>query len=345
METDRRQFLVAAVAAPLLAARQAPRAVLDKGFGRVERLRENVYVTLADPAKGPGCLSNGGIITGRDASLIVEGHFQPAGAALELEAARLLSTHPIRGAVNTHFHFDHTFGNAGYAQERIPIIAHAQVPALMKHDYGALQGVDKASLLRPLEQRTANARTPEERQRRQDELAAVRWEYGAIDTVTLTCPTELLDPQSSPRHVDLGGLAAVLDTHRGHTPADVVITVPDRDVMFVGDLLFHRQYPVAVSADMIAWRTVLEALSRVGRSTRIVPGHGPVCSRDDVVPQLHLFDDLRQHAERMHGAGVPIDEAVERYVVPPAFRDYEVFAWSWTIGAAIQSYDRGLRKG
>lgn len=345
MKIDRRQFLVVSLAAPLLAARQAPRVVLDRGFGRVVRLTENVWVTLADPAKGAGCLSNGGIIAGRDATLIVEGHFQPAGAALEIDAARLLSRHPIRGAVNTHFHLDHTFGNAGYARERIPIIAHVQVPALMRRDYAALQGVDKRPLLQPLEKRVADARTADERQRRQAELDAARWQDGAIDDVTLTYPTEAIDPQASPGHIDLDGLSTVLDTHRGHTPGDLAITVPEREIMFVGDLLFYREYPVAIDADMIAWHGVLEALSRVNPSTRIVPGHGPVCSRDDVVPQLHLFDDLRQHSERMLAAGIPVDEASDRYAIPAAFRGYGVFAWSWTIGAAIRSYYRGLQKG
>lgn len=345
MEIDRRQFLMASLAAPLLAARQAPRVVLDRGFGRVERLTENVWVTLADPAKGSGCLSNGGIIAGRDATLIIEGHFQPAGAALEIDAARLISRHPIRGAVNTHFHLDHTFGNAGYARARIPIIAHTQVPALMRRDYGTLQGLDKGPLLQPLEDRIAHARTADERQRRQAELNAARWQDSAIDDVTLTYPTEGVDPQASPRHIDPGGLTAVLETYRGHTPGDIAITVPDREVMFVGDLLFHREYPVAIDADMIAWHGVLQALSRVSPSMRIVPGHGPLCSRDDVVPQLHLFDDLRRHAERMLAAGAPVDEAADRYVIPPAFRGYQVFAWSWTIGAAIRSYYRGLQKG
>jgi hypothetical protein len=45
--------------------------------------------------------SNDAVIAGRDATLIVEGHFFPEGAELEIEVARMVSKAPVRGAVNT----------------------------------------------------------------------------------------------------------------------------------------------------------------------------------------------------------------------------------------------------
>ena len=77
------------------------------------------------------CLSNGGVLAGRDAVLLIEGHMQPAGATFELELARLVSNRPIRGAVNTHFHPDHAFGDSAYAAARVPIIAQDTAPALI----------------------------------------------------------------------------------------------------------------------------------------------------------------------------------------------------------------------
>jgi hypothetical protein len=91
MLLDRRQFLLTTLAVPATARRtSARRTLLDRGFARVERLADGVYVTLADPSKGPQCLSNGGVIVGRNATLIVEGHFRAEGAALEMEIARAL---------------------------------------------------------------------------------------------------------------------------------------------------------------------------------------------------------------------------------------------------------------
>ena len=78
MEWNRRQFLVAGLAGPTLFAQQRQSAALiDKGFGRVTELAPGLYVTIADPSKGSQCVSNGGVIAGRDAVLIVEGHMEP----------------------------------------------------------------------------------------------------------------------------------------------------------------------------------------------------------------------------------------------------------------------------
>ena len=156
MTLDRRRFLLAGLAGSALHAqrRDAP-PLLDRGFARVTQMAPGVYVTIADSSKGPQCSSNGGVIAGRDAVLIVEGHFQPAGAALEIEVARKVSKAAVRGAVDTHFHLDHTFGNLAYAEQGIPILAHEKVTPLMKEQEASLQRVDKAPLLAPLEKKIA----------------------------------------------------------------------------------------------------------------------------------------------------------------------------------------------
>ena len=78
MGVTRRDFLLAALAAARLRAqRPVAEPLFDRGFARVTRIAEGVYATIADPSKGAQCGSNGGVIAGRDAVLIVEGHMQP----------------------------------------------------------------------------------------------------------------------------------------------------------------------------------------------------------------------------------------------------------------------------
>src|SRR5436309_593557 len=173
MSLDRRRFMMTAIAGPAFAARQRDAApVLDRGFARVTQFAPGVYVTIADGAKGQQCGSNGGVLAGRDAVLIVEGHMQPAGAALEIELARKVSKAPIRGAVDTHFHLDHTFGNTAYAEERIPILAHEKVTPLMKEQYESLKGVSKAPLLAPHEKKLGQAVDDADRKRKEADLGA-----------------------------------------------------------------------------------------------------------------------------------------------------------------------------
>jgi glyoxylase-like metal-dependent hydrolase (beta-lactamase superfamily II) len=171
----------------------------------------------------------------------------------------------------------------------------------------------------------------------------MQWMFSAIDSTELTYPTELLSIDTPPTRIDLGGLTAVLECHRGHTPTDVVVRVPERDVLFVGDLLFHREYPVCIDADMVAWRKVLEPMAAEPATARFVPGHGPISDRGTVREFIDLLDDMRAHAEKMIAAGAPSAEAEDRYLVPDAFRDYPHYWWDWRIGAAMRSYYATLK--
>ena len=81
MKLNRRQFCSVALTASAVLAQNAPPPLIDRGFARVSKLADGVYVTIAK--NGPQCVSNGGFIVGRDRVLLLEGHFQPAGAALE----------------------------------------------------------------------------------------------------------------------------------------------------------------------------------------------------------------------------------------------------------------------
>jgi glyoxylase-like metal-dependent hydrolase (beta-lactamase superfamily II) len=358
MRVDRRHFLKTATVATMLTSTRlraltsissllAPDApsgpvVLDHGFGKVVKLVDGVYVTLADETKGDQCSSNGGVLVGKDAVLVVEGHMRPAGAALELEAAGMISDRPVRGAVNTHFHLDHTFGNSTYADRKVPIIAHEKTAGLMKLQYAAIQGKDKSPLLRPHQQLLAAATGDPDKTRKKQDLEMWQWMYGEIDAARLAYPTESVSA-SSPMKIDLGGLTAILEPFAGHTPADVVVRVPERDVVFTGDLLFNQSYPVALDADMSAWRKVLDRFARYERRTRFIPGHNAICGIDNVRSQCDLFDSLHSHAVKMLAAGVSIQEAERRYELPKPFAAYQVY-WGFSIGAAMKNYYESARR-
>ena len=217
-------------------------------------------------------------------------------------------------------------------------MAHARAPGLMKEQYGNLKGVDKAALMKPLKSRISQATDPVEKKRLESDLGADQWMYQAIDATTIAYPTELLTGES--KRIDLGGLTVVIEAHPGHTPTDLIVRIPDRDIVFTGDLLFYRSYPVTIDADMRACRRILDMFNGYGSKMRFVPGHGPVCGLDVVREQIDLADDLRDHAEKMKRAGIALDEAQRRYIVPARFHGFDDFSWSWTIGDAIANYYR-----
>jgi hypothetical protein len=128
-------------------SRIAQTPVMDKGFASVRKVGDGLYATISDTSKGLQTMCNGGFLIGKTASLLVEGFVSPAGASFQCETFRTLSQGPIMGALNTHYHFDHTLGNAFYGANGIPIWAHAGVPSKILDKYGAMQRVDKATFL------------------------------------------------------------------------------------------------------------------------------------------------------------------------------------------------------
>jgi len=343
MQWNRREFFLAGLASRLVAQQRGAATLLDRGFATVSELAPGIYATIADSAKGPQCVSNGGVIAGRDAVLIVEGHMQPAGAALEIEAARLVSKAPIRGAVDTHFHLDHSFGNLEYAAHRIPILAHEKVTSLMQEHYAAWQGVSHAPRLAPWEKRIAEAVDAADTKHKQADLEAYKWMFDMIDSATLAYPTEALAPAKLPMRIDLGGVVAVIEFHAGHTMTDLIVRVPEHDLVYAGDLLFNRGFPVCLDADMLRWRKALDYLAGFPRRTRFIPGHRAVCGVEAVREQAALFDDMHAHAEKMVRAGAGEEQASQRYVVPARFSDYGYRSWDFTVGAAMRSYYKSLR--
>lgn len=324
-------------------ATAAPDLIVDKGFASVVRVAPDVYATVADMSKGTQAVSNGGLIVGRKAVLLIEGHLQPEGAALELETAQNLSKSPIRAAVNTHYHFDHTFGNSYYRSRSVNILAHERVEPLMRTVYAALKGQDTAALLAPHTARVAAASNETDRARAQSDLDAWKLVLSSLEATTLTYPTETIKG-GQPFKINLGGITAVLEYQPGHSATDVTVFVPEREIVFTGDLLFNGMYPVAIDSQMLAWRRVVDRLSQFPRRTRFIPGHGPPCGLEAVQSMADVMDDLRRHAEQMMRTGVPLDEAQRRYVIPRRFESFAIFAWGFTVGAAIQKYYTELPK-
>ncbi|HWJ10508.1 MAG TPA: MBL fold metallo-hydrolase [Nocardioides sp.] len=117
---------------------------------------------------------------------------------------------------------------------------------------------------------------------------------------------------SSAAVIDLGDRQVELvHPGRGHTAGDLVVRVPDADVLLAGDLV-EESAPPALGADSwpMEWPQTLDlVLGLVTPGTVVVPGHGAAVDRGFVEQQC---DDLRAVAETIRelaGRGVPEVEA------------------------------------
>jgi glyoxylase-like metal-dependent hydrolase (beta-lactamase superfamily II) len=318
-------------------ARVAAKPLVDKGFALVRKIGEGAYATISDPSKGVQTLCNGGFVYGKETALVIEGFASPAGAAMQMEALRMVTQVPIRAAVDTHYHFDHSLGNSFYGARSIPIWAHAKVASRIAENYIPMQGMDRAAVLEPFQKRVREAKNETQRQHAQGDVAAMTSVFVLVNSTVLSVPNQPLDPAKLPFSVDLGGLTAVFESYPGHSGTDMIVRLPDQKIVFTGDLLFHARYPVAFDekATISGWRATLAKFASYDKDTIFVPGHGQICGQEGVAFFRSVFDDIAGQAEKMYKAGVPVEEAMERYVVPEKFKDWPIFAWGFTIGPAI----------
>jgi len=311
--------------------------LVDKGFASVRKIGEGLYATISDPSKGFQTVCNGGFLVGKDGALLIEGFISVAGAAFQMDALRMASQVPVKGALDTHYHFDHSMGNAFYGTNAIPLWAHANVAKRIVESYGTMQGADKAASLGPLEKAIKDAKTETARRHREDYLAHVTTVFSVSNSTVLALPNHPIDPAKLPMKVDLGGVTAVIESYVGHSGTDVIVRVPEQNVVYAGDLLFSNMYPVTVDtqATVSGWRQTLKTFASWSKDTLFVPGHGPICGQEGIALLRALFDDIEEQAQKMYKAGVPAVEAADLYEIPEKYKNVAIFAWDFSIGPTI----------
>lgn len=222
-----------------------------------------------------------GVVVADEGLLVVDTRSGPSEAAALRADLADLSTRPVRHVVNTHWHYDHCFGNDEFAS--VPIYGHETVPETL---------AERAD--------TVRAELAEQSPELAAELAAL----------TVVPPTDLL---SSVRLVDIGGrVVELIHPGRGHTGGDVVVRVPDADAIFAGDLI-EESGPPAYGDDSfpLEWPETLDFVSGLlTGDTAVIPGHGAVVDRDFVRAQRDDVADIADTIRRLAESGVPAAEAL-----------------------------------
>jgi cyclase len=257
---------------------------------RVEKLAEGVYAILHDDAilQWPSGATgwphgNTGVVIGDEGVLVVDSTFLPSRARADIALIRSLTDKPVRYLVNTHWHMDHTSGNAVYAE------AFAGLTLVSQRATG--EHMAFWDVRWPRVETTSGSETRKEVQELEERLASGKDAQGAaigaesralLERVIGQIRNELseLEAFRPGPSLDLGRRRVVLRNRgRANSPADITIFLPEERVLFTGDILVHP-VPYAMGSYPVAWAQVLRELERLGAAV-IVPGHGPVL-RDPV---------------------------------------------------------------
>ena len=102
--------------------------------------------------------------------------------------------------------------------------------------------------------------------------------------------------------------------------------------------MVNTQYPTNINGYPTSWRERFGEDAEFDKDTLFIPGHGQTCGLEGVALMRALFDDIAAQGEKLYKAGVPVEEATERYVVPEKWKDFRQFSWGFCIGRTIEQF-------
>ena len=216
---------------------------------KVSRLAPNVYMI-----EGAG--GNIGASVGDDGIVMVDDEVEPL-VEQAMVALRSISDKPVKFVINTHYHGDHTGGNA-YFQKLAPIIAHENV-------------------------------------RKRLESSGISGNGGSMHEEVNPAPAVAVPKLTFEHEVTLhlnGENIRVVHFPAAHTDGDAIVFLSPANFVHMGDIFVTYGFPFidinsGGSIDGMI-DAVEKVIAQVPPDVKIIPGHGPVST----------LDDLRSHLAR-----------------------------------------------
>ena len=179
--------------------------------------------------------------------------------------------------VNTHWHYDHTGGNELLAKAGARIIAHENCRKRLAVDQFVEAMARKVPASPPV----------------------------ALPRVTFASETTL--------HVN-GEEIRLVPVPPAHTDGDVIVVFAQADLIHAGDLYFNGMYPF-IDYSSGGWiggmAAAIGTLSGMANAkTRIIPGHGPVASWEDLKGYLAFLETVHERLGKLKEQGKTIEEVM-----------------------------------
>jgi cyclase len=240
----------------------------------VKKVADGVYAAVSPDRSKAG--SNAGFIVGSNGVAVVDTFTNVASARALLAEIRKVTNLPIRFVINTHYHLDHTGGNAAFVDTGATILAQRN-----------LRGWERTENLKFF---GPNPK-PEDKARVESLVLPDMVYSDAVD-------------------IYLGSRLLQVRYMLGHTGGDSVIIVPDANVVFSGDLVWQHHLPNLIDATTDAWIKSVDKLLADHPTATFVSGHGDVATVQDVRDFREYLITLREDVGKAQDAGKQGQELV-----------------------------------
>jgi glyoxylase-like metal-dependent hydrolase (beta-lactamase superfamily II) len=279
---SRRHFL-ASTAMATAAVWLMPRRIFADGESPVIVIRNAAATATINVTKLRGNVSvlegSGGniaVLTGRDGKLLVDAGITASRPRIT-EALEGLSSDPVKHLINSHWHFDHTDGNEWLHSVGAEITAHENT---RKH----------LSVTTRVE----------------------GWKFTFPPAPEGALPTKLFGKELK---LHLNGATLVLEHYPpAHTDSDIFIQFPEADIIHVADTFWNGHFPFidySTGGSIDGMIRAAEAnVARVTEKTIVVPGHGPIGNKSQLIEFRDMLVSVREKVSALKKGGRSLDEVL-----------------------------------
>jgi cyclase len=275
----------------------------------IEKVTDGVYAALARPQVLTNC--NAAIFVNSDDVLVVDAHSKPsASASLIAQIKKEITPKPVRYLVNTHFHGDHTQGNASYRATgaKLDIIASDTTKQLMTQ-LARNRLKESLATVAPtidgLQARLAKATSAADKALRQDQIRQLEAYRAEMQNYSLELPTitfaksYVIKDRAGDLHVEFHG--------RAHTAGDIVVFSPEKRVIAAGDVI-NGFLPNLADGYPKPWPKTIDSFGQLPYD-HLISGHGPVHHDRARIGQFRNYiEELTGLVETGKRAGKPLAE-------------------------------------
>jgi cyclase len=257
-----------------------------------QQLAPNFYVLTGSAGTDPGHPEAAGgrigVLAGSEGVLMVDAEYAPLTEKVVAAIAKI-NMGPIRYLIDTHEHPDHTGGNANFARAGTIIISREEV----REELDQPPPAAVAAAIGGATSFTDPARLP-------------------VVTFGLGPPVKI--------HFD-GETVDLISVRAAHTDGDTIVWFESIDVMMIGDFYRNYGYPFVDLTHGGTLQGILQALDEViklaGPHTVLVPGHGTIVTKADLVPYRDMIINVRANVQHMINDGRSLPQVLQAKVTAP----------------------------
>jgi glyoxylase-like metal-dependent hydrolase (beta-lactamase superfamily II) len=240
--------------------------------------------------------SNAAFLVTAEGVLVIDTRQHPAHGRDLIARIRKITDRPVRWVINTHAHGDHYYGNPAFKSAGATIIAHRDTVA----------GMVKNEQL--------------EFRRRQAFFRSLDLDPAEVKTVL---PDLTFDSRLT---LDLGGRKVeIMYLGAGQNPGDTLIHFPHARAIYVGGPFARKNWSnMSFTPSLDGWIALLKTIAAMDVDL-FLPGHGDVGTRQDVLDEAKLLDDVQQAVKAAIAGGMGRAEMVKTLRFPQyaGLRNYD----------------------